>query len=126
MYCFLNNPEINNKSCRCYGCKIPKHPKNGKWDCDIMSDGQTVCMLQCEVRSTSIIITNNNSQHTLQKGHSVKGYHVIQCDNNNEYSHDPSESECEEGIIQESDSSIINSPYSNGGMTICNLLININ
>ena len=53
----------------------------------------------------------------MKKGYSVKGHHVIQCDTKNEYSHDPNESQCEEGPFPdpylESDS-LRNSPFRSG------------
>ena len=34
---------------RCYGCSPPDDPPHGSWDCDLLKNGDTVCMLQCEV-----------------------------------------------------------------------------
>ena len=28
---------------------MPENPRKGKWLCDVMANGQTVCMLQCQV-----------------------------------------------------------------------------
>ena len=39
---------------RCYGCTLPKNPPKGRWDCDVLKNGNTVCMLQCEVSSNTM------------------------------------------------------------------------
>ena len=51
--------------CRCYGCSLPDDPPNGHWDCDILQNGDTVCMLQCEVSVRNIIKYYYTHEHTF-------------------------------------------------------------
>ena len=43
---------------RCYGCTLPKNPPKGRWDCDVLKNGNTVCMLQCEVSIDTLGVKN--------------------------------------------------------------------
>ena len=85
---------------RCYGCSPPDDPPHGSWDCDLLKNGDTVCMLQCEVYNRecwcSLSITNIGAYICLQIGFTIKGKHIIQCQGGeNEFPHSSSASSCQ-------------------------------
>jgi len=62
---------------RCYGCEMPENPPNGKWKCDVMNSGKTVCFLKC------------NEKFAL------KGSHMVECDSKDGFfDPEPSKSGC--------------------------------
>ena len=93
---------------RCHGCSLPDDPPNGRWDCDLLKNGDTVCMLQCEVFNvneeyscrfcfeTQINVLSTWTHICLQIGFTIKGKHIIQCQRGeNEFSHRSSASSCQ-------------------------------
>ena len=60
-----------------YSCQIPGDPEHGKWNCDVVKSGDTVCLLQCE----------NNFV--------IRGSHIVECDRVSEvFDPDPAMSSC--------------------------------
>ena len=58
-------------------CQIPANPEHGKWNCDVVKNGDTVCLLQCD----------NNFV--------IRGSHIIECDRvSDAFDPDPAQSSC--------------------------------
>lgn len=53
---------------RCYECSPPDDPPHGSWDCDLLKNGDTVCMLQCEVYTENVdavLVLIQRHEHTF-------------------------------------------------------------